>query len=250
MQVQVEAVTAPVAARSDSVGSTGASGRRLLAVFPPIAALLLAMGVALAPKGLNQPITGMDTALRELPIAAAHPGQLYVSSVLGIFGLGAMAVAFAAIATLARHRGFGLARTAAAIGGFACLCGVVVAVLIGFDLAGAATADATTRAAARVLVSINTAWASTALLIAYVGGLVVASLLAGVALWRSRAVARWIAVAFPVSIAVAAWAPAGIIAVPLQVPVAVVMVVLATRIWRAANPDPAGSRRLAAPADC
>jgi hypothetical protein len=43
----------------------------------------------------------MATALKVLPIAAKHPTQLYVAGSLAILALGALAVSYAAIATLA-----------------------------------------------------------------------------------------------------------------------------------------------------
>ena len=51
-----------------------------------------------------------------LPIAAKHPAQLYVAGSLAILALGALAVSYAAIATLARNRGSAVATVAALIG--------------------------------------------------------------------------------------------------------------------------------------
>jgi hypothetical protein len=48
-------------------------------------------------------ITTTATALKVLPIAAQHPTQLYVAGSLAILGLGALAVSYAAITTLASH---------------------------------------------------------------------------------------------------------------------------------------------------
>ena len=55
--------------------------------------------------------------LKELPIAAHHPAQLYLSGSLALLALGALAVSYPAIATLIRNRGSALATVATLIGG-------------------------------------------------------------------------------------------------------------------------------------
>jgi hypothetical protein len=57
--------------------------RRILALALPVSAVLLLFGGALTPKGLDRPLTSLAGALRELQIAAAHPGQVYFSNVPG-----------------------------------------------------------------------------------------------------------------------------------------------------------------------
>ncbi len=111
--------------------------RRILALALPVTAVLLLFGGALTPKGLDRPVTSLAGALRELQIAAAHPGQVYFSNVLVIFGLGTLGISFFAIAVLASDRDRVLATTAAVIGWFGAFCGAVANVLIGFDLAAA-----------------------------------------------------------------------------------------------------------------
>jgi len=49
--------------------------RRLAAVLP-VTVVLLVVGQTLTPHGLDKPITTTATALRELPIAAAHAGRV------------------------------------------------------------------------------------------------------------------------------------------------------------------------------
>ena len=51
----------------------------MLAISPPIAAVLYIAAESLHPKGTDQPMLTMATAFKALPIAARHPGQLYVS---------------------------------------------------------------------------------------------------------------------------------------------------------------------------
>lgn len=206
----------------------------------PLAAVgLLIAGGGLTPKGLDKPITSMRTALAELPIAATHADRLYLANTLIFLGLGILALAFIAIATLSRgRRGSAVASWGAGVGVVACFCGALVNVLVGLDLAGAAQARTTQDAAARVLVSTNTAFVSYVLLVAYLGGLAVASVLTGIGLWRGRRVSRWVAVGFPISVAFGGAAPPGPINVLLSIPLAVIMATLATEIWHTAPPTP------------
>lgn len=53
--------------------------RRLAAVLP-VTVVLLVVGQTLTPHGLDKPITTTAAALRELPIAAAHAGRLYLAN--------------------------------------------------------------------------------------------------------------------------------------------------------------------------
>ena len=124
----------------ESMDSVAQNRQRVLAIFLPISAAFLVIGQALTPQGLDQPIMTETTALNVLPIAAAHTNQLYFSNVLILFGLGALGVSFAAIATLVRDRGATLATTAALIGGFGAFCGTIGNVLVGFNLAVTTTA--------------------------------------------------------------------------------------------------------------
>ena len=60
--------------------AVGDARRRWLAIFPPLAIGLLMIGGGSTPAGLDHPILGTSTALAELPIAAAHPGQAAASN--------------------------------------------------------------------------------------------------------------------------------------------------------------------------
>jgi hypothetical protein len=209
--------------------------RRILALALPVTAVLLLFGGALTPKGLDRPVTSLTGALRELQIAAAHPGQVYLSNVLVIFGLGTLGISFFAIAVLASDRDRVLATTAGVIGWFGAFCGAVANVLIGFDLAAAAAVRASP-AAAQVLVSANTAAAAWVVFTGYFAGLPVAIILTGIALWRSQAMPRWLPALFVVALLAGALAPPGIVSVPLSLPFVIVMILLARRIWDTA-PD-------------
>ncbi len=205
--------------------------RRILALALPVTAVLLLFGGALTPKGLDRPVTSLAGALRELQIAAAHPGQVYFSNVLVIFGLGTLGVSFFAIAVLASDRDRVLATTAAVIGWFGAFCGAVANVLIGFDLAAAAAAVHVSSAAAQIMVSASTAAAAWVFFTGYFAGIPVAVILTGIALWRSQAVPRWLPVLFVVALLAGALAPPGIVSVPLSLPFVIVMMLLARRIW-------------------
>jgi len=78
---------------------------RHLAAVLPVTVALLVVGQTLTPHGLDKPITTTATALRELPIAAAHAGRVSLANLLVVFGLGALAVSFCVIAWLVRGAG-------------------------------------------------------------------------------------------------------------------------------------------------
>lgn len=67
--------------------------------------------------------------------------------------LGAVAVSYGAIAMLVRKRGSTAATIAVLLGGIGALCGAIVNVLVGLNLAAAATAHISRDAAARFLVT-------------------------------------------------------------------------------------------------
>jgi hypothetical protein len=203
--------------------------RRILALALPVTAVLLLFGGALTPKGLDRPVTSLAGALRELQIADAHPGQVYFSNVLVIFGLGTLGVSFFAIAVLASDRDRVLATTAGVIGWFGAFCGAVANVLIGFDLAAASAVHVSS--AAQILVSANTAAAAWVFFTGYFAGIPLAVILTGIALWRSPAMPRWLPVLFVVALLAGALAPPGIVSVPLSLPFVIVMMLLARRIW-------------------
>lgn len=208
---------------------------RLLGLFLPLTAVLLVVGEALTPKGLDHPIS-TSRAITEIPIAEAHSGRLYMSNLLVIFGLGALGVSFVAIATLVRERSATVATAAALVGGLAGFCGALTNVLVGHDLAAAAVAHTTREAAIQVLVSANRGWSFDVVFVCYLGGLVLATLLTAVALWRGRAVPRWLTVLFVLGVALGGAAPAGIVSVPLQLPITVALISLSIRIWRMTTP--------------
>ena len=212
--------------------------QRVLAVFLPLTAVLYVSTEALNPKGTDQIISTTAVALKVLPIAATHPAQLYVSGSLSLLALGALAVSYAAIASLVRDRGSVVATVAALVGGLGAFCGALVNVLVGVNLAAAATAHVSHEAAARFLVtSFNSGFEQVFSGIYFIG-IVAAPLLMGFALWRSRSVPRWLPVLFVIGLEVAQQVPSAgpVLAVLLMLPFAVAMLLLAARTWQAAAP--------------
>jgi hypothetical protein len=210
--------------------------QRILALFLPLTAVLYVSCEAANPKGTDIPILTMADARKVLPIAARHPGQLYVSGSLSLLALGALAVSWAAIATLVRGRGATLATVAALLGGIAAFCGALVNVLVGVNLAAAATAPISREAAGHFLVTTFNSGFFHVFMNVYVAGIYLAPLLMGIALWRSRAVPRWLAVLFAVSLELAQQVPSAgpVKVILLMLPFAAAMMLLAARVWKAA----------------
>lgn len=209
---------------------------RMLALFLPLTAALYISAEALDPKGTDQVITTMATAFKLLAIAAAHPAQVYVAGTLSILALGALAVSYAAIATLVQGRGWVIATVAALVGGIGAFCGAIVNVLVGVNLAVAATAPISSDAAARFLVtSFNSGFSHIFAYYLYFASEITAPVLMGFALWRSQSVPRWLAALFVVGLYVAeAQSAKGPVVILFMLPWAVAMVLLAARIWQAA----------------
>jgi hypothetical protein len=210
--------------------------QRILAAFLPIAAVLYISCEALDPKGTDQVVTDMTTALKLLAIAGRHPTQLYVAGTLSLLALGAVAVSYAAIALLVTGRGWVIATVAALLGGIGAFCGAITNVLVGVDLAAAASARTSPDAAARFLVTAFNSGAGQLFTYVYFVSEFTAPVLMGFALWRSRRVPLWLAALFAVGFDVAAAQSAeGPIVIAWMVPWGIAMILLAARIWRAAD---------------
>jgi hypothetical protein len=211
--------------------------QRVLALFLPLAAVLYISAEALNPKGTDILILTMADALKVLPIAASHSAQLYLSGSITLLALGALAVAYAAIATLVRGCGSVPATVAALVGGLGAFCGALVNVLGGVNLAAAATAHIPQAAAGRFLVTSFNSGFEHVFSDVYFLGIAVAPVLMGFALWRSRSVPRWLAVLFVAGLEVAQQVPSAgpVLVVLFMLPFAVAMVLLAARAWRAAG---------------
>jgi hypothetical protein len=217
--------------------------RRVLALFLPVAAVLYIGGEAVSPKGTDQVVTTTAVALKVLPIAAQHQTQLYLASALVLLGLGALAVSYGAIATLVRGRGSALATVAALLGGLGAFCGAIVNVVAYPTLAAASAAPVSRGAAANLLVAVSNSEFGQVFGYVYFASEFLAPVLMGIALWRSRAVPRWLAALFFVGLQVAELMESyGPIVILYMLPFAAAMVLLAARIWSAAVPSPDRSR--------
>jgi hypothetical protein len=208
--------------------------QRMLAVVLPVTAALYIAAEGANPKGTDQVITTTATALKVLPIAAHHSTQLYLSGSLTELALGAVAVSYAAIAILVRKRAATLATVAVLIGGIGAFCGAVANVLVGINLAAAASSHLTHEEASRFLVTSFHSVPGQAFVDFYAFGQFVAPILMGIALWRSGSVPRWLAILFLVGLELAQQAASGGIVevLLLMAPFAVAMVLLSIRIWR------------------
>ena len=211
--------------------------RRVLALFLPVTAVLYMSAEAVSPKGTDKVAADTASALKLLAIAAKYPAQVYAAGTCAVLGLGALAVSYAAIATLARGRGSAVATTAALIGGVGAFCGAIVNVMVFPDLAAAATAHLAPAAAARFLVTISGSGFAYGFTAVYFIGIFAAPALMGLALWRSRAVPRWLAVLFFAGLELAQQQiSSGPVVIVYMLPFAAAMVLLAARIWPAAEP--------------
>lgn len=222
--------------------------QRTIALCLPIAAVLYIGGEAVSPKGTDTVIDTTATAFKVLPIAARHSAQLYLASTLVLLGLGALAVSYAAIAMLVRQRGAALATVAALIGGIGAFCGVIVNVFVYPSLAAAATAHVPPGSAAKILVAGASSGFVQTFEYVYIATEYLAPLLMAIALWRSRAVPRWLAVLFFVGLEVAeGMGSYGPIVVVFMLPFAAAMVLLAVWLWRTAS-SPVSQRPAVEPA--
>jgi hypothetical protein len=216
--------------------------QRVLALFLPLTAVLYVSAEALNPKGTDKLVSTTADALKELPIAAAHPAQLYVSGSLSLLALGALAVSYAAIATLVRGRGSVVATVAVLLGGLGAFCGALVNVLVGVNLAAAATAPVSQDAAAHFLVTSFNSGFEHVFSGLYFVGIFAAPVLMGFALWRSRSVPRWLTVLFVIGLEVAQQVSSAgpVLVALLMLPFAVAMLLLAARTWQAAGRPASG----------
>ena len=209
---------------------------RLLAAFLPVTAVAYVGAEALDPRGTDQVVTSTAVGLKLLPIAAAHSSQLYLSGSLSVLALGGLAVSYAAIAALVTGRGWIIATIAGLLGGVGAFAGAMLNVLGGVNLAAAASGHMARGAAARFLVTSFGSVPSQVVEYVYFASEYAAPVVMGVALWRSRAVPRWLAALFTAGLEIAeSMGAIGPKVVLFMLPFAVAMILLAARIWRAAG---------------
>ena len=217
------------------LGSAARVRQRILAIFLPVTAVLYVSCEALDPKGTDQVVTTMANGLKLLGIAAKHPTQLYIAGALSVLALGALAVSYAAIAMLITGRGWVVATVAALLGGIGAFSGAIVNVLVGVNLAAAATAHISPDAATRFLMTSFNSGAGQLFTYLYFLSEYTAPVVMGFALWHSGRVPRWLAVLFTVGLEVAeAQSSKGAVVILFMLPWAIAMVLLAARIWQSA----------------
>jgi hypothetical protein len=230
-------------------GSSIELRRRLLAFSLPVAAILLVVGEAVMPKGLDSQSSSLASTTKQVMIAARHVARFDAASLLIIFGLAAAAVSFAAIAVLVTGRGARFATAAVVLGAVALTCGVVANSTDNLALAEAAAVHPAATVAGRMWVHIDSSPLASTLGVLYFFGWMVAIVLAAIALWRSRAVPRWLAVVFAVANVVSNFSSPGVIpGVPESLPFVAVMGYLALLVWRNATLDHQTAAFSAAPA--
>jgi hypothetical protein len=223
----------------NAAGKAARMRQRVLAVFLPVTAVLYVGAEALDPRGTDQVVTDTATAVKLLPIAAAHSSQLYLSGSLSVLALGGLAVSYAAIALLVTGRGWVIATVAAVLGAVGAFAGALLNVLGGVNLAAAASAHMTQIGAARFLVTSFGSVPSQVAAYVYFASEYAAPVIMGFALWRSRAVPRWLAALFTVGLELAeSMGAIGPKVVLFMLPFAAAMILLAARIWQAARPAP------------
>jgi D-alanyl-D-alanine carboxypeptidase len=238
----------PLHPSEKSAGNAARIRQRILAVFLPIAAVLYISCEALDPKGTDQVVTNIATGLKLLVIASRHPTQLYAAGTLSLLALGAVAVSYAAIAMLVTGRGWVIATGAALLGSIGAFCGAITNVLVGVDLAAAATAHTSPDAAARFLVTAFNSGAGQLFTYLYAASEYAAPVLMGFALWRSRRVPLWLAALFTIGFEVAETQSAkGPIVIAFMLPWGIAMALLAARIWQTAGQPGTSPRRSPSP---
>ena len=221
-----------------SSGSSIELRRGLLALSLPVAAILLVAGEAVMPKGLDSQNSSLASTTKQVMIAARHVARFDAASLLIVIGLAAAAVSFAAIALLVPSRGATFATAAAVLAAIALTCGVVANSTDNLALGEAAAVHPPARVAARMWVHIEASALPNALGALYFFGWMLAIVLAAIALWRSRAVPRWLAVVFAVAYIVSNFSSPGVIpGVPESLPFLAVMGYLGLSVWRNAEPD-------------
>ena len=204
---------------------------RVLAVFPAAAGVLLAVGETLTPKGLDNTTGSLAGARKEIVIATAHADRFYAASLLIIFGLAALGIAFSSLVSLMNRPGSKRVRAIALVGWFATLCGVISNSALNYGLAAAGAVNSGTTGAS-IFLQENNSGIGRLLLAVYFGGMLLTVAATAVALWRTRAVPVWLAALFAISFYVAIFAPPGVFPGVLEwIPFVVIMIVLSERVW-------------------
>lgn len=170
-------------------------------------------------NGTDQHVTTVQMGLDGLSGATAHPTRFAVYGLLVVIGFAGLTSVFAAIASLARDRGAGLATWAAGLGMWACFSAAVINVVGLLNVYSASRANASPDAMAQFIVaSEHNNPALKIFALSYFFGLPIAAILISVALYRSRTVARWVPPLFVIGLLVGIDGGSGAVGALLLVP--------------------------------
>ncbi|MBK5307471.1 MAG: hypothetical protein JJD92_12350 [Frankiaceae bacterium] len=219
------------------MGQITRTRQRLLAATALAAPVLLGVGNATLPKH-SYIFTGTtEHALDALAATDAAPGRVRAAGLILVVGYTCLAAMFCAVASLVRARG-GLPATAGAVLGVVGSVGaVMVTCWIALSVYAANVADIPSDAKAAYLVSlVKTSGLGNAAGLPFLGGLFLGSVLMGVALFRSKVVAAWLAVLFPITVIPATLAaPQDVLGGLFALPLVAVMARLSWQLWRRAD---------------
>ena len=214
------------------------SRRRLLAGAMVATPLVFAAANVTFPSGTFQYTGTTEHALDALEATAAAPGRVRVASLLLVAAAVLLAVSFAAVASMVRERGARLATAAAVLGVIGSAGLVLVTSWLGLSVYAAQQSDLSKDAAATYLVTLtNDSGLGNIAGGCYMLGLLLGSILMGVALFRSGRVAWWLAALFPVGVLTSCvFAPQGPPAAVMGLPLLIALPLLAREV---AEPDTA-----------
>ena len=206
--------------------------RTLLAGAAVAAPVVLAAANALFPKDTFQYAGSAEKATAALAATAASPGRVFAASLVSLVGIVLLAATFCAAASLVRRRGGATATAGTVFGVIGCVGGLLVVAWLGLSVYAASKADIAQDAKVGYLVSLlKDTKLGNIVGMPFFGGLLLGSVLMGIALFRSGQVSRWLAAAFPVAVIMAElFAPQGPPALLTGLPLLVVGVLLARHI--------------------
>lgn len=210
------------------------SRRQLLAGVTLAAPVMLAVGNSLFPKDSFQFAGTSQKALKTLAATSAAPHRVLAASLFLLVGMAMLGAAFCAVASLVRQRGGATATAGAGIGVIGSLGGVLVTAWLGLSVYAASRADISEDAKVGYLLSLlKGSHLGNIVGVPFLTGLVLGSVLLGLALFRSGVVSRWLAAVFPVAVVFATvFAPQGVAGAFMGLPLVAVLGLLARQISR------------------
>lgn len=222
------------------MSTTTAARNRLLAITMSLGALFILVSQLLFVEGTDVRVTSTRVGLDTLAAASEHPARFAVYGLLVVLGLAALGAAFAGIASLVHERGGRLATVGAALGIFGAFCAAIINVAALLNVYAATRADASRESMAEFLVASQHDNPTNPLFgLGYFVGLSLGVVLISIALYRSRALPRWVPVCFGVGFLVGSSAPSGLIAAAALIPFVASVLAIAWRLSTARVVTPA-----------